>query len=276
MSSEPSEHVVLRFTNNTVSFARDNYPPESICEQSDGSLFVTITDPQEDQISNLVLTAAGAVQVISPLRLTKIIIAKAQQVIKANTPAKTPLRKIVKQGSYKDLLTYKKSQIIYDATVLFTRRFLQNRIDRTVDQMIQAARSGKQNIIEGAKASGVSSGTELNLTGIARGSLEELLEDYYDYLHVNKLSIWELDDKATIAIRELGRRKDESFETYREYFEKRSAGTFANIMICLIHQCNYLLDRQIDKLESSFIENGGIRERMFKARMNEKNKRKEG
>lgn len=275
MSSTPSENIVLRFSNNAITFARENYPPESIREQADGSLAVSISDPQEDQIIALVLTSAGAVQVISPLRLAKIIIAQAQLVINANTPAKTPSRKIIKQGGYKDLLTYKKSQIIYDATVLFTRRFLQNRVDRTVDQMIQAARSGKQNIIEGAKASGVSSGTELNLTGVARGSLEELLEDYYDYLHVNKLSIWELNDKATIAIRKLGRSKDESYETYREYFEKRSAGTFANIMICLIHQCNYLLDRQIDKLESSFIENGGIRERMFKARMDEKNKRKE-
>ena len=170
-------------------------------------------------------------------------------------------------------MTYHKAQIIYDATVLFCRRFLKPG-DRTIDQMVQAARSGKQNIVEGAKAAGVSTETELKLTGVARASLEELLEDYKDYLRVNDLAVWQKNDKAAVAVRKLGRRKDESYETYRAYFEKRSAGTFANIMICLVNQCNYLLDRQIRSQEASFVKNGGIRERMLKARLNERNKGK--
>ena len=168
-------------------------------------------------------------------------------------------------------MSYKKALIIYDATVLFCRRFLQKG-DRTVDQMIQAARSGKQNIVEGTMASGVSSETELKLTGVARASLEELLEDYKDYLRVNALSLWDKDSKAATTIRNLGRQKNESYESYRQYFEERSAGTFANIMICLIYQCNYLLDRQIASLEETFVKNGGIRERMLKARLAERAK----
>lgn len=146
--------------------------------------------------------------------------------------------------------------------------------DRTIDQMIQAARSGKQNIVEGAMASGVSTETELKLTGVARASLEELLEDYKDYLRVNALSLWNKDAKAALVIRQLGRSKNESYESYRQYLEERSDGTFANIMICLIYQCNYLLNRQIKSQEADFVKNGGIREQMLKARLSERNKGK--
>ena len=156
--------------------------------------------------------------------------------------------------------------------MLFCQRFLRKG-DRTIDQMVQAARSGKQNIVEGAKSSGVSTETELRLTGVARASLEELLEDYKDYLRTHDLPLWPKDDKAALAIRRLGRRKDESYATYRDYFEKRSDGTFANIMVCLIYQCNYLLDCQIRSQEQAFVQNGGIRERMHKARMAERNKK---
>ena len=269
------EEVVLRFTDYAIPYARENYEPELIEEQSDGSLLVTIYDVPDFKIINLVLNEGGAVQVISPPELAEKVVEKAERVIKANTLNKPnkPDRKIVKQGSYEHLLSYKKSQIIYDATVLFCRRFLQKG-DRTIDQMIQAARSGKQNIVEGAMASGVSSETELRLTGVARASLEELLEDYKDYLRSNNLLLWSKDDKAATAIRNLGRQKNESYESYRQYFEERSAGTFANIMICLIYQCNYLLDRQIASLEVAFVKNGGIRERMMQARLQERNKGK--
>ena len=141
--------------------------------------------------------------------------------------------------------------------------------------MIQAARSGKQNIVEGAKASGVSTETELRLTGVARASLEELLEDYIDYLYINSLPQWDKDDKAARKIRQLGKSKNETYEFYRQYFEERSSGTFANIMICLIHQCNYLLDRQISSLETNFLKNGGLKERMYNARIDEKRKNKQ-
>ena len=176
-------------------------------------------------------------------------------------------------GGYKRLRTYKLGTLIYDATAAFCSRYY-DRKDRTYDQMVQAARSGKQNIVEGAKASGVSSETELKLTGVARASLEELLEDYKDHLRTRNLPQWAKGDKAAQAIRRLGRGRDESYETYRRYFEERSDGTFANIMICLISQCNYLLDRQIQSQERDFVRNGGIKERMLAARLAERNKGK--
>ena len=272
------DEVVLRFTDYAIPYARENYDPSLIEEQKDGSLLVTVYDAIDFKIVNLVLNEGGAVQVVSPPELAEKVVEQAERVIRVNRLDKPdkpnrPDGKIVRQGGYENLMTYRKSQIIYDATVLFCRRFLKQG-DRTIDQMVQAARSGKQNIVEGAKAAGVSTETELKLTGVARASLEELLEDYKDYLRVNDLAIWTKDDRAALAVRRLGRRKDESYETYRAYFEKRSAGTFANIMICLVNQCNYLLDRQIRSQEASFVKNGGIRERMLKARLNERNKGK--
>lgn len=264
------DEVVLRFADYAIPYARENYDPALIEEQKDGSLLVTIYDAIDFKIVNLVLNEGGAVQVVSPPDLAEKVVEQAERVIKANRPDK-PNRQIVKTGSYENLMTYRKAQIIYDATALFCRRFL-HKGDRTIDQMVQAARSGKQNIVEGAKASGVSSETELKLTGVARASLEELLEDYKDYLRTHDLPLWTKNDKAALAIRQLGRRKDESYETYRGYFEERSDGTFANIMICLICQCDYLLDRQIESQERDFVKNGGIRERMLQARLAERGK----
>lgn len=283
--------TVLRFTDSAIPYAWENYDPSQIEEQPDGSLLVTIHDAVEFKIINIVLNGGGEVQVVSPPELAEKVVEQAERVIRAHrpnrpdTPNKSeksssaypaykayPPTQIIRPGSYENLLTYRKSQIIYDATVLFCQRFL-HKGDRTIDQMIQAARSGKQNIIEGAKASGVSTETELRLTGVARASLEELLEDYKDYLRTHDLPLWSKDDIAALAIRRMGRRKDESYKTYQVYFEKRSNGTFANIMICLICQCNYLLDRQIRSQERDFVQNGGIRERMHKARLAERNKK---
>lgn len=180
---------------------------------------------------------------------------------------------IPEYGNYHSLLSYKKAVIIYDATVLFCDRFL-SKFDRTVDQMIQAARSGKQNIIEGSMASGTSKETEIKLTNVARASLEELLEDYRDHLRKRGKLIWEKDSKEALFVRKIGSSKHESYETYRDFFETRNSDVYANILICLIHQCNYLLDRLIRKLEKDFIEEGGIRERMFKARNEFRNKKR--
>ena len=168
-------------------------------------------------------------------------------------------------GNYKELLSYKKSLIVYSATVLFCNKFLEKR-DRTIDQMVQAARSGKQNIIEGSMASGTSKETEIKLTNVARASLEELLEDYKDFIRNRGAEIWTKDSKQALYVRQLGHQKDESFETYRNFFETRDEIVCANIAICLIHQCNYLLDQQIRRLEKDFIEQGGLRERMTQAR----------
>ena len=134
--------------------------------------------------------------------------------------------------------------------------------------MEQAARSGKQNIIEGSMASATSKETEIKLTNVARASQEELLEDYKDFIRNHGGVIWEKDSKEALFVRKLAYRKDESFETYRQFLETRSGVVCANIMICLVNQCNYLLDRQIRRLEQDFVKNGGLRERMSQARRN--------
>ncbi len=168
-------------------------------------------------------------------------------------------------GNYKELRSYKMSVIIYDATVLFCRRFLGKR-DRTVDQMVQAARSGKQNIIEGSMASGTSKETEIKLTNVARASLEELLEDYRDYIRTNQGVLWTKDSVEALCVRRLAHKPDNSYETYRKFFETRTGVVCANIIVCLIHQCNYLLDNQIRRMEKDFTKQGGLRERMSDAR----------
>ncbi len=168
-------------------------------------------------------------------------------------------------GQYRKLLSYRKAEVVYDITVRFCGRFLDKR-DRTVDQMIQAARSGKQNIAEGSQASGTSTETEIKLTNVARASLEELCLDFEDYLRVRDFPQWSKSSPEARFVRDLGRLRDESFETYREYCETRPAHVIANIAICLIHQATYLLDHQLRRLESDFIKKGGIRERMTQAR----------
>ena len=169
-------------------------------------------------------------------------------------------------GGYAKLHSYRKAEIVYDATAQFCRRFLDKR-DRTYDQMLQAARSGKQNIIEASRASATSKESEIKLTNVARASLEELLADYQDYLRTNGLRIWEKDSKEASFTRRLGRHEDVSYETYRQFIETRPAEVVANIVICVIHQANYLLDKQIRRLEKDFLEHGGLRERMTRARL---------
>ncbi len=168
-------------------------------------------------------------------------------------------------GNYQELESYRNSVVIFDATQEFCTRFLKKG-DRTIDQMIQAARSGKQNIIEGCMASGVSTETEIKLVGVARASLEELLEDYRDYLRTHHLTLWTKDDPRTLELRALAKQKNKSDETYKSYLTNGNAEVFCNLLISLIHQTNYLLDRQLKSLEKSFIEKGGLRERMYNAR----------
>lgn len=176
-------------------------------------------------------------------------------------------------GHYQELLSYQKAEVVYDITFRFCERFLK-RGDRTIDQMVQAARSGKQNIVEGSKASGTSKEMEIKLTNVARASLEELLMDYQDFLRVRDLAIWEKDSEEALYVRKLGMRKPMTFEVFREFCETRSADVVANIAICLIHQTNYLLDQQVRRLEQDFIKEGGLRERMTKVRLQERNRKK--
>jgi four helix bundle suffix protein len=174
-------------------------------------------------------------------------------------------------GNYQELLSYQKAEVVYDLTYRFCQRFL-NKGDRTIDQMVQAARSGKQNIAEGSKAAGTSKETEIKLTNVARASLEELLVDYRDFLRVRDLPLWEKDSKEARFVRNLGKKPQVTFEAFREFCETRPAEVVANIAICLIHQANYLLDQQIRRLEHDFVKEGGIRERMTRARLQYRNK----
>lgn len=169
-------------------------------------------------------------------------------------------------GGYEKLLSFKKARIVFDATECFCARFI-DKWSRTRDQMIQAARSGKQNILEGSRASGLSKETELKLTGVARASLEELLEDYQDYLRSKRQAMWDKNSKEALFVRKLGRSRDLSYETFRAFIESRPGPVVANIMISLIHQTNYLLDQQIRRLEKDFLAEGGLRERMTRARV---------
>ena len=181
---------------------------------------------------------------------------------------------IPKHGGYENLLSYQKAEIVYDATVYFCDRFVDRR-SRTHDQMIQAARSGKQNIIEGSMASGTSKETEIKLTNVARASLEELLADYRDFLRVRGARLWSKNSKEALYVRKLGygsHRTHASYASYKPLLETRPPDIVANIIICLIHQTNYLLDRQLQQLEQAFVREGGLRERMLRARLEERGK----
>jgi four helix bundle protein len=136
-------------------------------------------------------------------------------------------------GGYEDLMSFQKARIVYDGTVRFCERFVEPR-DRTRDQMIQAARSGKQNILEGSHASGTSKETEIKLMNVARASLEELLEDYRDFLRVRDARLWDKNSKEALFVRKLGA-KNGSYESYRTYIESRPAEGVANVLVCVIH-----------------------------------------
>ncbi len=173
-------------------------------------------------------------------------------------------------GNYEQLLSYQKTVIIYDLTYRFCERFLR-RGDRTIDQMVQAARSGKQNIVEGSKAASTSKEMEIKLTNVARASLEELLEDYRDFLRVRNLPLWDKNSREAQYVRKLAYQPHKSYQSYQAFIETRPAETVANIAICLIHQANYLLDQQIRHLERDFLNEGGLRERMSRARIRVRN-----
>ena len=127
--------------------------------------------------------------------------------------------------------------------------------------------SGKQNIVEASQTSGTSKQAEIKLINVARASLEESLEDYLDFLRVRKLRVWAKDSKEALFVRKLGAQKNTSYRAYETYIETRLPEVVANILVCLIHQTNYLLDQLLRKLEKTFVEDGGLRERMTRARL---------
>ena len=132
--------------------------------------------------------------------------------------------------------------------------------------MVQAARSGRQNIAEGSQASGTSKKTELKLVGVARASLEELLLDYEDFLRQRGFNLWGGNHPQAHTIRALAYEPNRTFATYRTYIESSSPEIAANTIICLIHQTNFLLDQQLRQLERDFLEQGGSTERLYKMR----------
>ncbi len=168
-------------------------------------------------------------------------------------------------GGYRGLRAYQMAEIVYDGTAAFTGAHLDKK-SRTVDQMIQAARSSKQNIAEGSVASGTSSKTELKLIGIARASLEELLIDYQDFLRQRGLSEWPKDHEKALFIRKLCYKSNRSYMTYKTYIEEKTPETAANTLICLIRQASYLLDQLLRTLGKEFAEQGGFTEKLHRIR----------
>ena len=172
---------------------------------------------------------------------------------------------------YRNLIAYRKAVVIYDLTYHFCERFIAIG-DRTKDQMIQAARSGKQNIVEGKAASLTSAETHLKLLGVARSSFQELLEDYIDYLRTRKLRLWESNSKEVEAMRNLGlTHKDSKF--FLDLAETRNDEVIANMTIVLLYQEDVLLRKHIEKQIKHFVDEGGFRESLTKARIEEKRKK---
>lgn len=187
-----------------------------------------------------------------------------------------PRRLIPPHGGYRKLKSFQVAQLVYDGTVVFCERFLPKN-SRTRDQMVQAARSGVQNIAEGSMASATSKKTELKLTGVARASLEELLLDYQDFLRQHGLRLWQKDSPEALAVRrkhlsdlsdtsDTSDKSDKSDRSDPYGLRTASAEVAANTLICLINQASYLLGRQIQALEQTFLNEGGFTERLYRER----------
>lgn len=177
---------------------------------------------------------------------------------------------IAAHGGYRELRSFRSAQTVYDGTVLFCDRFIDRR-SRTHDQMVQAARSGVQNIAEGSMASATSKKMELKLTGVARASLEELRLDYEDFLRQRRLPQWTKDSPEAMAVRQQYRsdksdKSDKSDESDPYRIATASPEVAANTLICLIHQTTYLLRRQLQSLERQFLTEGGFTERLYRER----------
>ena len=167
-------------------------------------------------------------------------------------------------GGYRKLKAYRKAEVIYDLTYYFCNKYLKLG-DRTIDQMVQAARSGKQNIVEGNEVAETSAETMLKLLGVARGSLQELLVDYEDYLRVRNMRLWADDSKEVSAMRNLGKEHEDG-----AYFlglaQTRSDEVVANMVIVLIYQADALLNGYIKRKYRDFLKEGGFREKMTRER----------
>lgn len=168
-------------------------------------------------------------------------------------------------GNYRVLYFYRKSDALYQLTVVFCKRFLPSYGDRTVDQMVQAARSGKQNIVEGSEAGMTSTESELKLLNVARASLQELREDYSDYLRSHSLALWESNHPRSAALRQFCHDHND-YADFESMGERLDDEELANLCLTLCHQTDKLMVSYLEKLEKGFITEGGIKERMHAAR----------
>ena len=180
-----------------------------------------------------------------------------------NQQTQEPL--LPRTGNYRKLFSYQKAEAIYDITYYFCKNYLQ-RFDRTIDQMVQAARSGKQNIVEGCAASATSKETEIKLVNVAKASLHELLIDYEDYLRTRNHRQWENGSVELQKMRELGRKHNDT-GFYMTLVKTRPPETISNMTICLLKQTDYLLFKQLQSISEDFLKNGGMRERMTRMRL---------
>ena len=197
-------------------------------------------------------------------------------------------KKLRPSGGYRETASFQTTTIIYDATYRFCEKFIDPH-SRMADQMVQAARSGRQNIAEGSRASATSSQTELRLLNVARSSLEELLLDYEDYLRHRRMGQWPPDSKEALAVRDVPKRfrfdradqadltdlnDQERWALYARWLENADPAMRANALICLINQANFLLDQQIAAVEKQFTEQGGYSEQLATARLAEREKKR--
>ena len=180
-----------------------------------------------------------------------------------------PTTFLPQHGHYRNLRVYQVTEIIYDITYHFTQHYVEKG-DRTVDQMIQAARSGKQNISEGNQAAATSSETEIKLTNVAKASLEELLNDYEDYLRVRNLPQWDARHPRYEKMRQYARSRQIQ-QDYAATIQRMNAEELANLCITLIHQATYMLHKLLATMQTRFVTEGGIKERMYQTRLNYRN-----
>ena len=184
-------------------------------------------------------------------------------------PQTSPVTFLPKHGHYRNLRVYQVTEMVYDITYYFTQHYL-SKGDRTVDQMVQAARSGKQNIAEGNQAAATSSETEIKLTNVAKASLEELLDDYEDYLRVRNMQQWGPLHPRYEKMRQYAR-SEEIKKEYAATIQRMNDEEIANLCITLIHQAIYMLHKLLVTMQTRFVKEGGIKERMYQSRINYRN-----
>lgn len=173
---------------------------------------------------------------------------------------------VMRTGSrWQDLHLYRKSDTLYQLTVVFCRRFLPLQGDRTVDQMVQAARSGKQNIVEGSENGKTSTEMELKLLNVARSSISELREDYKDHLTARGMEQWDAQHPRYAKLREFTRKRN-SWEDYRDFANRCTEEELSNLGLTLCYQMDSMLNRYLKSVEQHFITEGGLKERMHKMR----------